>query len=148
MATVKEVVTDALEEILAQSSEEPIAAADGQTGIRYLNDMLTMWELLGVNLGFTKVENMGDYITVDDGALFGIKKLLAISLAPKFNAEVSPLLLREAKQGWEAIEDLTFNITAIEYPSTLPIGSGNSLGYGNNRNISQYYPEYEEAILT
>lgn len=147
MATVKEVVTDALEEILAQSSEEPIAAADGETGIRYLNDMLTMWELLGVNLGYTTVENMGDHLTVDDGALFGIKKLLAISLAPKFNAEVSPFLMREAKQGWQAIEDLTFKINAVNYPSTLPIGSGNNLA-GVNTCVSKYYPELEEAILT
>lgn len=147
MATVKEVVTDALEEILAQSSEEPISAADGETGIRYLNDMLTMWELLGVDLGYTVVENMGDYLTVDDGAIFGIKKLLAISLAPKFNAEVSPFLMRDAKLGWEAIEDLTFKINAVNYPSTLPIGSGNSLA-GTNTRFSRYYPEVEKAILT
>jgi len=147
MATVKEVVTDALEEILVQAAEEPIAAADGETGIRYLNDMLTMWEILGVNLGFTEVENMGDQLTVDPGALFGIKKLLAISLAPKFNAEISPVLYQQAKIGWEAILDLTFEITAIQYPSTLPIGSGNSIGHSSNIS-SSYYPELNEAILT
>ena len=78
MATVKEYVTDALEDILEQSAEEPIQAADGQKGLRYLNDMMAMWDAKGINIGYTEVSDLGDEVTVPDGAKAGIKANLAV----------------------------------------------------------------------
>jgi len=146
MATVKEVITDALEEINHLAAEEPIEPSAGNTAIRYLNDMLTMWDALGVKLGFTKVSTMGDTLTVADGALFGIKKLLAISMAPKFKAEVSATLQTEAAQGWDAILCLTFKIDPVQYPSILPIGQGNCNQH-NNINYT-FYPPLSEAVYS
>jgi hypothetical protein len=142
--TVKEAVTDALEEINYLAAEEPIEPADGQTAIRYLNDMMSMWDALGVSLGYTRVSNMGDTLTIADGALYGVKKLLAISLAPKFRSTISADLREEAKRGWEAILELAISITPSPYPSILPMGSGNYCGPYSG----VYYPDYDEAIYT
>ena len=139
MATVKEVVTDALEEILEHQSEAPVEQADGLSVMRTLNDMLFMWDAKGVALGYTKVSNMGEELTVADGAIFGIKKLLAISIAPRFNAEISQALVSDAKDGWKAILSLTQQDMSMSYPTILPLGSGNFI-YGTGSRV-HFYPE-------
>jgi len=144
MTTAKEVVTDALEDIFANAAEESIDASDGQAALRYLNDMMFMWDAKGISLGYTRITNLGKELTVPDGAIFGIKRLLSVSLAPKFGGEVSSIILQEAKEGWDAILDLTWEMSSMNYPSDLPVGSG----WSNGTFRAKYYPELDEAILT
>jgi len=126
MATAKEVITDALEDIGVVSAEEPLESDDGQVTKRGLNDMMTMWAAQGINLGFTIVSDLGDDITVADGALAGVKANLAIFIAPKFKADVTPSLVLKAKNGMDAILNLVVTPIGMEYPDILPKGSGNT----------------------
>ena len=73
MTKVNEIVVDALEDLVVQQDEAPIEAPEANAVIRYLNDMMTMWAALGVDLGYTEVSDLGDNVTVAPGAIFGIK---------------------------------------------------------------------------
>lgn len=143
MATAKEVIYDALEEIRFKGAEDPIQKYEAESARRYLNDMMTMWAAKGINLGYTVISNIGETLTVPDGAIFGIKKLLAISISSKLKAEVSQLLYKQAEEGWKAILNLAFSISPLEYPETLPKGSGNYCGIYDEK----YYLPLDAAIL-
>ena len=144
MATAKEVITDALEDILEQSAEEPVASSDGEAARRYLNDMMFMWEAKGIRLGYTEVNSLGDTVKVPRGSLSGIKANLSVFLAPKFGAEVSASLLQRARAGWKTILSIAQQPIPKEYPDILPKGSGNSYPRANT---STFYTQtsYEAA---
>ncbi len=145
MAKVNEVVVDALEDLVTQAEEAPIEAPEARSAIRVLNDMMTMWAALGVNLGYTVVEDLGDLMTVPAGAIFGIKAHLAGSLCDKYDIAITPTLQRKMDLGWRAILNLAITPASSEYPSTLPQGSGNN--FPSYRD-STFYPDRQSTILT
>ena len=146
MATVNEVVTDAMEDLVVQASEAPIEPDEGQAGIRALNDRMFAWDAMGISLGFTKVSNMKDELTVPDGAIMGIKAQISIDLAEKYDVTVKLGVVKRAVDGLKAIQNLAnLRARSMAYPSTLPIGSGNE----DDLNESQhFYPDSQSTILT
>lgn len=139
------IVTDALETLIVQTEEAEIPASEASAAIRILNDMMFMWESLGIYLGYTQVTNMGDIITVPNGAIMGIKANLALQLAPKYNVEPTVLMIKNAQDGYQAIVDISTELGASQYPSTLPQGSGNTYpGFADNT----FYPDLQSTILT
>jgi len=142
---VNEIVIDALEELVVQAEESSVPQAEANAAIRAMNDMLTMWQTKGVDIGYTIVSNMGDTVTVPRGAIMGIKANLAVYLAPKYDVQVSVALVQKAREGWTAIVDLSTSITRSFYPSTLPRGSGNT---DPSWTDNTFYPEQESTILT
>ena len=129
MAVVKakEIVVDALQEIVVQADEDTIPQSEAKAAIRALNDMMAMWSAKGVNLGFTEVTDMASVITVAPGAILGIKAALAIFLAPQYSVQPTSALIQKANSGWDAILDLTVQSADSYYPDTLPMGSGNTV---------------------
>lgn len=145
MTKVNEVVIDALEDLVVQQEEAPIEQSEGKAAIRVLNDMMAMWDAQGISLGYTEVSDLGDTITVPPGAVQGIKANLAIFLAPKYETEPSAAVIAKAKRGYDAILSLAVSITPMQYPGTLPQGSGNTYpGYADNT----FFPDLEDTILT
>ena len=144
MAKVNEVVVDALEDLVVQADEAPIEPSESRAAIRILNDMMTMWAALGVNLGYTVVSDLGDDVTVPDGALMGIKAHLAINLADKYEVDISPRLQAKADMGWDAILNLAIDTGESAYPGTLPQGSGNN--YPDYRS-NTFYEDDQATIL-
>lgn len=138
-----DIVRDALESLIVQAAEAPIVGNEASAAIRALNDMMYMWELQGIDIGYTQVSDMADPITVPMGAIMGIKANLALNLAPKYNVDPPPILLKNASDGFQAIVKLSTQIAPMEYPSTLPTGSGN---YDNG--AGDFYPDMEGTILT
>lgn len=133
MTKVYEVVVDVLEDLFEKESEAPIEKDDAKTVIRALNDYMFYLEARDICLGYTKVSNTDDEVTVHEGAMLGIKAQVAINLAPKFKAEVSQELRTKAKEGFKAILDLALDVPESVYPDTLPRGSGSnySSSYGD-----------------
>ena len=109
--------------------------------------MMAAWDARGITLGYTVVSDLGDPITVPDGALEGIIANLAIRLNPHFNpqAPISQDVRDQAKVGMDAILSLCVDTAEVSYPETLPQGSGNTYpGYANNT----FYPDDQGNILT
>ena len=71
METGQSVVSDILQEILVQSSEQAIEAVDAQTCIRYMNRFMAELAVT-TPLGYTVITNPTDQITVPDGAINGL----------------------------------------------------------------------------
>lgn len=140
-----EIVTDALEEIVVQADEAPIEPSEGRAAIRILNDMMFSLDARGISLGYTVVTSLGSAITVPLGAIRWMKVQLAIDLAPKYDVQVTAMMLQKAKEAFQAVLNLSVEVTNAEYPATLPQGSGNDYpGYED----TTFYPEQEATILT
>ena len=123
--TAATVIKDALQEILLQASEAPVEAVDEQQAIRYLNRMMSAYAINGINLGFTKITNAADEVTVADGAVEGIVYNLAVKLASGFDMPISQALYANARETYLTLLVLGVNIEPSQFGGTLPTGSGN-----------------------
>tara|TARA_R110002096_G_scaffold136234_1_gene288668 strand:+ start:438 stop:914 length:477 start_codon:yes stop_codon:yes gene_type:complete len=143
METAESVITDILQEILVQSSEQPIEAVNFQFVMRYMNRYMAQLAVTNP-LGYTVVSSPTDLITIPDGAINGLIFNVALKVLNSFDIQVGPSLYESAKDGLAAIRKISRNLISTKHPSTLPIGSGNEC-YGND---SFFYPEEESTILT
>lgn len=143
METASSVINDALQELIIQASEQAVQSVDFQTGIRYLNRMMASFDAQGISLGYTKVDNAADEITVPDGAIEGMIFNLALRLSTSYDIPVGPSLALNARDGLEAMRALSVEILPSSYPCTLPIGSGNEGEAGDEH----YYPCSADELL-
>lgn len=145
MTTVKthDVVRDALELLIVQAAEAKIPPDEAAAAIRTLNDLMFQYESQGIYLGYTQINDMGDFLTVPLGAILAIKANLAIQLAPRYNVVPSPALMQSAMDGFKTLVDIGTSMSGSAYPSTLPQGSGN---YDNGS--GDFYPDEQDTILT
>jgi hypothetical protein len=125
MATVAQIIKYALQEILTQASESPLEADEYQDCIFALNAMMNEYEGQGLNLGWSDVSNLGDEITSPTSTHSGIISNLAIRVAPQFMGSVTPQLMDKAARGEKLFNHIGVELDQTEFPSGLPLGSGN-----------------------
>ena len=144
--TAGDIIKDALGEIVVLGAEAPLEAVDAQAGIRYLNRMMAAFDADGIDLGYTEVSNLSDAITVPAGAIAGMVSQLAVMLFAQFSqGEPIPAdLVARALSGKNTMRNLAVTVGATEYPSTLPIGSGNE---GDRTHNDHFYPDLQDEIL-
>ncbi len=126
--TAKSVITSALQEIGVQAVEATIEPSEAQDAITYMNRMMASFSVTGINLGYTKISNLGDTVTISDGALQAVVKNLALALQPQFGSAGDPinqLLVIQARDGMDTLRNIAVTISPSSFPSTLPVGSGN-----------------------
>jgi len=124
METAESVVTDILQEILVQASEQPVEAVDFKFVVRYMNRYMAQLAVT-IPLGYTVVTDPTDLITIPDGAVNGLIFNVALKVLNSFDIDVGPTLAVNAKDGLFAMRKLSRNFVSTKHPSTLPIGSGN-----------------------
>lgn len=144
MATAAQLVKQIANRILVRESEAPIPADEAQDILFGINSYMAAQAANGINLGFTRLEDLGDTVTVPDGALMGIIANVAINMASQFGVSVSPSLGEEARIGLAAMRKLGVSVAAMEYPDTLPVGSGNE----GDWDTQHFYPSADDTILT
>ena len=142
METAESVINDALQEILVQASEQSLQTVDFQTGRRYLNRMMATspYNLLG----FTVITNPDELVTVVDEAVEGIIFNLAKRLLSSYDMPLTAELHASANDGIKTIRRITTDIRPTQFPSTLPIGSGNNI----INPVSDFFPPSPEELLT
>jgi len=136
------VIKDILQEILVQASEQDVQAVDSNTCIRYMNRFMAALDAKGIALGYTKVTNVTDDITIPDGALEGLIFNVALRLVTSYDIPPGPALAMNAREGLDAMRSIAVINIPSRFPSTLPIGSGNEDNFDDNH----FYPEPEDAI--
>jgi hypothetical protein len=142
MATAGSFITRALQKMGVQTSESPIEASEMQDGLDALNDMLISWEMSGLTLGFSPVADKDDELRVPRYAHAAIKAELAVVLCPEYLKQPSVVLLAEADARKSELMIAVIKIGDVEYPSTLPMGSGNGCsGFITDR---RFFPENEK----
>lgn len=132
METAEEVVKDILQEVLVYSSEQPLEAVDFEFVVRYMNRYMAQLAVT-VPLGYTKVSNPTDLITIPDGAMNGLIFNVALRILNSFDVTVGQRLEQNAKEGLDAMRKIARNNVITKHPSTLPIGSGNYCEYQDKR---------------
>lgn len=144
METAASIISDALQEILVQASEQSLEAVDFQTARRYLNRMMatTPFNLLG----FTEVTNPSDSITIPDGAIEGVVFNLAKRLLTTYDVALTTELLQSARDGLAEIRKIAIVVKPTSFPCTLPIGSGNE--QENTFNNQHFYACPDDELLT
>ncbi len=145
MATVAQVAKASLQRILVQADESPLEASEYQDFIFAMNNLMLDLDAKGINLGYTEVSNLGDTITIPSSCLRGLIALMAIEVAPDYNRPIPEALAASAQAGLKTMRRVGRTMRQTEYPSTLPIGSGNEY---YNHGIYPFYPDLEAEILT
>ena len=127
METAGDIIKDALGDITVLGAEATLEPTDAQLALRYLNRMMSAFAADGITLGYTKVNNLADPLTVADGALAGITAQLAMMLWDNFSdgQPPPPTLTARALSGKNTMRNMTVVIQPTEFPPTLPLGSGN-----------------------
>lgn len=146
MATAAQVLKAALQRILVQASEADLEPDEYSDAMFAMNNYMLDLDASGVELGYTEVNNLADEITVPTGALRGLIANVAIEIAPDYDGEVSPGLVKAAKEGLKTMETLGVSVPTSNYPGTLPVGSGNT-DYSDGGCQDHFYTDLEAEIL-
>lgn len=125
MTTMLEVVNDAFEEISVKVAEQALQSDELQSGIRRCNDLLTSWDDIGYIVGYNPVFNGDDDLGIDASTVRAVKANLAVKLAPSFQKPVTLDLRLEANESLDLLINANIFIGKVEFPDTLPLGSGN-----------------------
>jgi hypothetical protein len=125
MATSTDIVSGALRHIGVRAAESPLTAAEIQDGMEDLNDMGNEWEESGIHLGFTSSIDANATLDIPASSLAAFKANLAIRLAPSYGRIITPALANLANISLNALVKSTAFIGDVEFPDTLPRGSGN-----------------------
>lgn len=146
MELASTVIKDILQEVQVQASEQAVQAVDSNTVIRYMNRFMSAIAVRGVNLGYTKIDNPTDPVTVPDGAIEGIIFNVAKRILNSYDAPLTQELQMAAREGYDAMLKLSVRIENTIMPCTLPIGSGNE-GNFNSRDY-HFYPCEDNKVGT
>lgn len=124
MQTARDIVYRAFSYDLNRAAEAQIEDDELADGIAVLNDLMTQWESLGYNFGFTYITDASQQVTVPIGAILGITQALALQLAPMFGGKTSALLVKNAEANERRAKALAMEPPSFAFPSTLPRGMG------------------------
>lgn len=123
--TAGDVATGALKLILVEAGDSALEPDEYADALEVMNDYMAALEADGIRLGYSRVCNVADIVTIPDGAIRALKSNLAIELAPQFGGKVSATLIKQASEGMNTFLKYGVNIGQSLLPNTLPMGSGN-----------------------
>ena len=96
MTTAAQIVDGAAEEIGVKTAEIALEAADAQSILNRMNDMLLEWADSGLTPAFIEVFNLSDTVNVDRNAVAAVKFNLAIRCASAFQKVITQSLALSA----------------------------------------------------
>lgn len=120
MATATEICTRALKRLSVVGAGETPAAADIADMTDALNAMIASWETQGLS---------GDVLPLDARFERAIVALLAVDQAETYGKTPGPILMRDADEGWNAIQAAFFAVPLSSFDRSLK-WTGNYTDYG------------------
>lgn len=125
MTTATQIVNGAAIDLGVKTAEIALEADDFNVLFTKMNDMLLEWADLGLTPAFVEVFNGTDILNIEDNARAAIKANLAVRCASAFQKPMTIELSGLAATTLERLYISTSFIGEVEYPDSLPIGSGN-----------------------
>lgn len=125
MATANKLISRAYEESGYKSSEIPLESEDIRIGFDVINDMLSEWEPL-YHLGFAPLADDSDEVRIPRAADSAVIYALAVRLCSVNKIPVPISLASNADTSMRNMLTSVITIGDVEYPDTLPTGSGNN----------------------
>ena len=135
MATAADIIKGALRRLQVIASETPIEADEIQDGLEDLNDFGSQTETGLIALGFIPMSSAADVINIPLEANGFYKDHLALYIAGQYGAPVPQTLAISADKSMAMVLNTFQGPIDVEFPDTLPIGSGNDcdLNFENQR---------------
>ena len=140
--TGNKIIVRSLTRLGIRASETSLQADEVQDGLDLLNDMLSEWERL-YHLGFSPIENITDEVRVPRNANGAIIDHLAIRMAPEYSRPISSALATSARLSLNNLLNANVFIGDVDYPSTLPKGSGNECPDLDDH--TRFFPEKDKG---
>ena len=125
MATAADIIKGALRRLQIVGSESPIQDDEIIDGLEDLNDWGSAHEAGFLQLGFSPVENTADVISIPIQTVGYFKDHLALYIAGQYGAPVPQTLILSARDSKNRALNAFAPVIDVEFPDTLPIGSGN-----------------------
>ena len=146
--TARDILLDALDDIGVHMDETTVGPSDERTAVKAINRIMASLAARGVNLGFTKLANISDPVTIPDGAMDALVSLLGFRLWPKYRTPtVTTSIVANARAGIEQMYHIGIEIGVTKLPETLPMGSGNYVC--GERAIDKFYSgDIADSILS
>lgn len=110
MATATEISTRALKRLQIVDALETPSSADIQYATDALNAMIASWECDGLS---------GDTIPLDSRFEQGITAMLAVRLAEDYGKTPGAVMVRDADNGWSAIQSAFFVVPSSTFENSL-----------------------------
>jgi hypothetical protein len=126
MATAADIIKGALRRLQVIGSETPIEADEIQDGLEDLNDFGSSHEVGFLQLGFSSLSSQSDSVSIPEGAIGYFKDALALYIAGQYGAPIPQSLVMSHEKTKAAALNAFQPVINVEFPDTLPIGSGNN----------------------
>lgn len=125
MSTNLQLITDALRSINVIDETETPSAEQGSHCLRQMNQMLALWEVDGVPLGYFAQTSTAATCPIPDWAEAGVTGRLALRVAAHYGAQVPIGTVAAADEGYTTILRTVMNqkLQGADM-SHLPQGSG------------------------
>lgn len=132
--TNAQVIGDALREINVISEIGAISAEQGSFGMRRLNQMMEVWRENGIEIGYFAQDSTTATCPIPDWAEYAVTASLALALAPKYGASISPELAIAGDQAMSMVQRKVINENLKNTDMRhMPTGQG---WYGEGYNIN------------
>ena len=124
METASDIIHGALRKLGVRASETSISSSEMSDGLEDLNDLGASYRL------FAPVANASDTIRVPRGLDGALKMVLAEKLMPDYSdIQLTPTLQKGFADAWDEIWRITNGTIKVNFPNTVPLGSGNDDSY-------------------
>ena len=140
MTTARKIIERAFSKAGIRAAETPLEASEISDGLDVLNDMLVSWDATNTLKGVPPVMNADDELAAPRYAIGAIKANVAILIAGEYGITVTQSMAYDASNSLSELVKASINLRGIEYPSTLPVGSGNRDEFGDGYD-RKYFPE-------
>jgi hypothetical protein len=110
MSTYAETIRDALKLIGVLNETESVSAEQGADGLIVLNDLMALWESVGIYLGHVPSDTPSDTMVYPQKYRLAIKSNLAVALCPHYDRTPTPILLAMAASSYNRMScDAIYN---------------------------------------
>lgn len=130
MSTAQKILDRAFTKNGIRAAETPLTPSEISDGLDVLNDLLASWDSTGVLKGITPVMDVSEDLMEPRYSTWAIKTHVAAILAGEYGVQVTQALAADVVNSMNSMLSASINLQDLEFPSTLPIGSGNRNLYG------------------
>ena len=128
-----QLIDDALRELNVISEVGTASAEQGAFALRRLNQMMDLWrETMDIDIGYFSQSSTSDTLPIPQWTYLAVTYGLAVSIASKYGATVSPELATNTNMAVSGVQTrcMVDKKKGVDM-SYLPVGSGH-YGRGNN----------------
>jgi hypothetical protein len=120
-------------------AETPLSDSEIEDGLDSLNDLLSEWDVNDTLVGVPLLDDVNEVVECPRYADGALKAAIAIRIAGEYNIPVTQAMAVDASASLSAMIAASTDFSDIEFPDTLPIGSGNR-DYGHTYENDVFFP--------